>query len=200
MQATIDEHSSPAMKALVERVHELEALPEMTKTLLKATLMHDSALDWRGLRSIARLLPSYRPQNWKSDLINSLLSRKYTHGGCRSGCRRSRVNVAAPVMTAALVNPLPATGERPVEAGSQANIVLAVLHLLSLLRGRACGDARAAGCAATPETDVGSTVGRHAAADTAGWSPNVEAQRLAVRHHPGASTRANMEGSRSARH
>lgn len=78
------------MEYLTARVREAEALPDVTKTSIKNAVFKDKSIDWRRLRLLAAQRPDFRPQNWKADLINTLLSRTFPHGGARRhGGRRS---------------------------------------------------------------------------------------------------------------
>lgn len=112
------------MARLIACVREVENLPHMTKAAIKNQIFKNKCIDWRRLRLTLAHRPEFRPQSWKADLINTLLSRTFPHGGAR---RRA----AAPVVNAAEHHPSPLVNV-PVEAG-QASVVLAVLHLLHLL-------------------------------------------------------------------
>lgn len=113
------------MTRLVACVREVENLPHMTKAAIKNVIFKNKCIDWRRLRLTLAHRPDFRPQSWKADLINKLLSRSFPHGGAR---RRGTVSV----VNADGVAEHPPIVNIPVEAG-HASVVLAVLHLLHLL-------------------------------------------------------------------
>ena len=71
-----------AHSVLRERVRALEALPDATKTSIKARVFADRSIDWRALRP--PVSPGERrPVTWKADLVSTLLHRVFPHGGAR---------------------------------------------------------------------------------------------------------------------
>lgn len=83
---------SAARRHLRERLRALEAVPGITKTRIKASILADHTIDWVSLRREHRAAggPGRTPVNWKMHLVSALLVRRFPHGGARARRRAGR--------------------------------------------------------------------------------------------------------------
>lgn len=76
----MDTSISTARAHLIACIRRLEAMPNVTKTSIKAEIFADRTLDWRKLRQEELRQPNgLRAPNWKTNLITQLLMRRFPH-------------------------------------------------------------------------------------------------------------------------